>query len=108
MTFIDDEAIRALVALEMDLSGNYITPTLHGAFYYNKPPLFNWILLLFFRLSGQFDELTARLPTVLALLGYGLTVFLGFRKQYSLRTGFLAAFTLITCGRILFWDYLWR
>ncbi len=104
MTFIDDEAIRALVALEMDLSGNYITPTLHGAFYYNKPPLFNWILLLFFHLSCQFDELTARLPTVLALLGYGLTVFWVFRKQYNLQTGFLAAFTLITCGRILFWD----
>ncbi len=105
MTLIDDEAIRALVALEMELSGNFITPTLHGAFYYNKPPLFNWILLLFFNLSGTYDEFTARIPTVLALLGYGLTVFWVFWKQYNnVLTGFLAAFTLITCGRILFWD----
>ena len=39
-----DEAIRSLVALEMKLSGNLITPTLHGEYYYNKPPLYNWIL----------------------------------------------------------------
>jgi len=56
MTFIDDEGIRTLVALEMKLSGNYITPTLHGEFYYNKPPLFNWILLGYFKLLGQINE----------------------------------------------------
>jgi 4-amino-4-deoxy-L-arabinose transferase-like glycosyltransferase len=104
MTLIDDEAIRALVALEMKLSGNYITPTLHGAFYYNKPPLFNWILLLFFEVSGKFDELTARIPTVLALLGYAWIVFVVFRRYYGVKTGFLVAFMTITCGRILFWD----
>ena len=42
LTLINDEAIRGLVALEMQISGNYITPTLNGAFYYNKPPLYNW------------------------------------------------------------------
>lgn len=104
MTFIDDEAIRSLVALEMKLSGNFITPTLHGVFYYNKPPLFNWILLVFFELSGKFDEFTARIPTVLALLGYGVSVFLIFRRHYGTQRGLLAAFLLITCGRVLFWD----
>ena len=104
MTFIDDEAIRALVALEMKLSGNFITPTLHGAFYYNKPPLFNWVLLAFFEVSGKFDEMTARMPTVLALLGYAWIVFAVFRKYYGVQTGFLVAFATITCGRILFWD----
>ena len=104
LTFIDDEGIRSLVALEMDLSGNYIVPTLHGDFYYNKPPLFNWILLVFFKLAGVYNEWVARLPTVLALLGYGATVFYFFQKHYSKRIAFLAAFLLITCGRVLFWD----
>ena len=104
MTFIDDEAIRALVALEMKLSENYITPTLHGVFYYNKPPLFNWILLVFFELSGRFDEFTARIPTVMALLGYACTVFVIFRRHYGIFPAALVAFMLITCGRILFWD----
>lgn len=104
LTFIDDEAIRALVALEMKLSGNYITPTLHGEFYYKKPPLFNWILLFFFELTGRIDELTARFPTVVALLGYAATIFYFFRKHYSVKEAFLNAFVFVTCGRVLFWD----
>ncbi len=104
MTFIDDEGIRALVALEMKLSGNWVTPTMHGEYYYKKPPLFNWILLFFFELTGRIDEFTARLPTVLALLGYGATIFYFTRRHFSDRLAFLNALLLITCGRMLFWD----
>lgn len=104
MTFIDDEAIRSLVALEMKLSGNYITPTINGAYYYNKPPLYNWILLLFFSLAGYIDEWIARIPTVVCLLGFAATVFFVFRQHYGNRTAFIHALVLITCGRILFWD----
>ncbi len=104
MTFIDDESIRSLVALEMKLSGNYVTPTLNGEYYYNKPPLYNWILLAFFSMAGRFDEFTARIPTLLSLLGYAATVFFVFRPKYGTRTAFVNALVLLTCGRILFWD----
>ena len=104
MTVIDDEGIRALVALEMDLSGNLVTPTLHGEYYYKKPPLFNWILLAWFHLSGKISEFTARIPTVLALLGYCGTIFYFLRKHYPAKTAFLNALVFLTCGRILFWD----
>lgn len=104
LTFIDDEGIRSLVALEMKLSGNYITPTMMGDYYYNKPPLYNWILLIFFNLFGFIDEWSARIPTVLALMGYAFTVYYFFRKHFSKENAFLNAFFLITCGRILFWD----
>jgi len=104
LTFIDDEAIRSLVALEMKLSGNYITPTLNGEFYYNKPPLYNWIILAFFNLTGTINEFTARIPTLICLLGYAATIFYFFKKHYATEIAFLNAFVLITCGRILFWD----
>ncbi len=104
LAFIDDEAIRALVALEMKLSGNFVTPTLNGDFYYNKPPLFNWILLVFFYLTGTISEFTARIPTTLALMGYAATVFYYSKKHFDTKLSFLNAFLLITCGRILFWD----
>jgi 4-amino-4-deoxy-L-arabinose transferase-like glycosyltransferase len=103
-TLIDDEAIRSLVAMEMKLSGNYITPTINGEYYFNKPPLFNWILLVFFTLAGSFGEFAARFPTTLALIGYGLTIYHFFRKHYDRKTAFLNAFVFITCGRVLFWD----
>ncbi|MDF1863942.1 MAG: glycosyltransferase family 39 protein [Saprospiraceae bacterium] len=104
IAFIDDEGIRSIVALEMKISGNYIAPTLFGEYYYNKPPLYNWILLAFFELSGVINEWSARIPTLLFLLLYASTVFYYFRKHFSTKIAFLNAFALITCGRILFWD----
>ncbi|MCF8245754.1 MAG: hypothetical protein K9J37_14255 [Saprospiraceae bacterium] len=121
LAFTGDEAIRALVALEMRISGNYITPTMFGEFYYNKPPLYNWILLAVFDLTGRTDEFIARLPTVFFLLAYATTVWFFVKKHLSGegdRRGrpyhgtdcqlptveLLTSFALITCGRILFWD----
>ena len=35
---IADEATRGLVAFEMHHTGNLITPTINGEYYFNKPP----------------------------------------------------------------------
>ena len=104
--FIDDEGNRATVALEMLWSGNFITPTLHGDFYYNKPPLWNWILALSIWLHGGASEWVVRLPAVLALFGFAGTVYHYFRKHLSFEQAALAALMLLTCGRIIFWESL--
>lgn len=104
MAMIDDEAIRALVAMEMDISGNYIVPTVNGELYYNKPPLYNWFLLFFYHLFGSYEEWVSRSVTVLCLIGYAATVFYYSRRHYSTRFAFINAFFLITCGRILWYD----
>lgn len=104
LAFIDDEGIRSLVALEMKLSGNWITPTLHGEYYYKKPPLYNWILGAWYQITGEINEFHARIPTVLALVGYAASIFAWLRPKYGTRFAFLSAFLLVTCGRILFYD----
>ena len=104
MTLIGDEGIRTLVALEMDRSGNYITPTLHGEFYYKKPPLFNWLVLAFFKLTGSESEFSARLTTVFFLLVYAGTIIAILRRYFSLRFAVTIALMLVTCGRMLFYD----
>lgn len=104
MTLINDEAIRGLVALEMQISGNYITPTLNGEFYYNKPPLYNWFLLMSFWLVGEISEFSLRLPTIFFLLAYAATIFYYVRQHFSNHVAFVNALVFITCGRILFWD----
>lgn len=104
MTLIDDEGIRSLVALEMKLSGNLITPTMHGDYYYYKPPLFNWILLLFFQLTGSITELTARIPTTFFLFIYAATIYYFFRKHFDVKTSFITALVFVSCGRIMYWD----
>ncbi|NJB86890.1 4-amino-4-deoxy-L-arabinose transferase-like glycosyltransferase [Lewinella marina] len=102
--FIDDEAIRALVAQEMLWSDNFIAPTLHADAYLNKPPLWNWILAVSFELHGAAGEWAARLPTVISLLGFGLTTYLFSRPHFGRYLAFVHALTVITCGRMLFWD----
>lgn len=116
LAFTGDEGIRSLVALEMGISGNYVTPTLFGEFYYNKPPLYNWLLLAIFKFTGRTDEFIARLPTVFFLLAYATTIWFCLKKHLSTNQPLpitpvlngqfpiLNSLALITCGRILFWD----
>ena len=104
MVFIDDEAIRSLVAQEMRWSGNYIAPAMHGDAYLNKPPLWNWVLALSFTLHGGASEWAARLPTVISLLGFALTTYLFSRRYFGSYLASIHALTVITCGRMLFWD----
>ncbi|GAB5553151.1 MAG: glycosyltransferase family 39 protein [Saprospiraceae bacterium] len=104
LAFIDDEGIRSLVALEMELSGNWITPTLHGDYYYKKPPFFNWILGAWYQVTGQANEFYARLPTVAIMFAYAASIFGVLRPKYGTKFAFLSAFLLITCGRVIFWE----
>ena len=83
VAFYDDEAIRALVAMEMNISGEFITPTMFGELYYNKPPLYNWILHAVFEITNRNDEFICRLVTVLFLLVYAGSVYYFFRRNMN-------------------------
>ena len=98
MVFIDDEAIRSLVAQEMLWSGNFVSPTMHGDPYLNKPPLWNWVLALSFWLHGVTSEWAARLPTVLGLLGFAATTYYFSRRHFPRYLAAIHALTVITCG----------
>lgn len=104
INFPTDEPTRAIVALEMIISNNYITPTINGEFYYNKPPLYNWIIAAFYNITGNYSEFTLRLPMVISLLLFGVTIFQFVRRELGNKQGFIVAMLFITSGRILFWD----
>lgn len=104
INFPTDEPTRAIVALEMIISENFFTPTINGEFYYNKPPLYNWIIIAFYKIAGNYSEFTLRLPVVIGLLLFGLTIFLFVRKEMGGKKAFIVAMLFITSGRILFWD----
>jgi len=88
----------------MDLSGNFVAPTLNGEWYLKKPPLWNWILSFSFWAFGKANEFSARFPTVLFLYAFVVHTFLVFRKHASIRIAVFTALAVLTCGRILFWD----
>ncbi len=104
MVFIDDEAIRALVAQEMLWSGNWVAPTMHGDAYLNKPPGWNWLLAISLALHGEASEWAVRLPTVICLLGFAATTWAFSRRYFRNHLAIIHALTVITCGRMLFWD----
>ena len=104
LPLIADEPIRALVALELKLTGNFFVSTLQGEYYFNKPPLFNWLLLGVFQLFGAIDEWVIRLPTVLALLGMGGSLYYFVSRRLGWLLGVAAALAFVTSGRMLFYD----
>ncbi|MFD1140671.1 ArnT family glycosyltransferase [Larkinella insperata] len=99
-----DEPRRALVALEMILSGDYLTPTLNGELYFNKPPLYNWLIATSFQLFGNYSSFALRFPMIVSLLLYGVTIYLLVKPYLGGRVAFAAALMLITNTRILLYD----
>ncbi len=97
-----EEPRRALVAMEMAERGNWLIPYQLGEFYYNKPPVFNWIVLIFAKLFGGFTEYGQRLPTVLSLIGIGLMIYTYGKHYVNAQLGWLAALLFVISGGILF------
>ena len=100
-----DEPTRANVALEMILSGNFSVPTVGGEFYYNKPPVYNWILAGVYQLTGNFSEFATRLPAIIPLFLFAITIY--FSARYFLkdkRVALISAMLSMLNGRMLIYD----
>ncbi|MFY0643108.1 MAG: glycosyltransferase family 39 protein [Bacteroidia bacterium] len=98
-----EEPRRAVVSMEMVITGDYVVPHITGLNYYNKPPAFNWLMALFFKLFGSFDEWVVRLPSLLSLVGLSLVHFF-FSKQYigNVKAA-LSSLFLISAADMLFY-----
>jgi 4-amino-4-deoxy-L-arabinose transferase-like glycosyltransferase len=93
-----DEPRYARVAVEMQRSGAWVTPTLQGQPWLEKPPLYYWLAGGAFAALGE-KEAAARTPAVLALLLLaGATALFGARLYGSaagLHAGFVAGTSLL-------------
>ncbi|HLP52532.1 MAG TPA: glycosyltransferase family 39 protein [Chitinophagales bacterium] len=98
-----EEPRRAIVALEMYLTGNYIVPKINGWDYYNKPPLFNWLIVLCFKLFHSFGEWVVRVPSLVSFLLTGLFHYLFSRKYFKGHTSILASLFFLTSADIFFY-----
>ncbi|HYH56959.1 MAG TPA: glycosyltransferase family 39 protein, partial [Anseongella sp.] len=101
-----DEPTRAVVSMEMIFSGEYWVSTLGGAYYYNKPPLYNWLLAGIFHLGGGFSEFLVRLPAIVPLFLFAGSIYLVTRHYLGRQVAALAALFWMTNGRVLTYDSL--
>ncbi len=100
-----DEPTRANVALEMILSKNYAVPTIGGEYYYNKPPLYNWILAGTYLISGSYSEFITRLPAIIPMFLFAITIY--FSVSFFLKDNRIAALSgilFLVNGRMLIYD----
>jgi len=98
-----DEPRRAVIAIEMRNSGNYIMPTQLGWEYYNKPPVYNWLISAAMFLTGSESEYPVRLPSLVFLLLWGLCNYLILRKIIPSGVAALSSVFLVTSLDIYFW-----
>jgi hypothetical protein len=85
----------ALIPKEMHDSGHWLTPTLNGARYLDKPPLFYWINLVAYSILGVSDRV-ARVPTLMIGLGEVWFTYLIGRRLLGTRSAWLGGLTLLT------------
>ena len=90
-----DEPRYAAIAREMLTTGDYITPRLYGAPWFEKPPLLYWLAAFGYKLFG-FNEAGARLPSALAATVCVFFVYWCGRKLWDSTTGFLAGLVAAT------------
>ena len=89
------ESVYALTAKEMLEADDWFSPRIYGDFWFDKPIMFYWELLIAYKFFG-FNEFAARFfPAVFATLGIFLTYFSG-AKIYNQKVGFAAAVMLAT------------
>jgi 4-amino-4-deoxy-L-arabinose transferase-like glycosyltransferase len=91
-----DETRYAQIAIEMIESRDWVTPTLDGQAYLDKPPLMYWLTALSFQTFGM-NETAARIPSMLSAFATILLVYGWGQLILNRRSAWLGAMSLPGC-----------
>jgi 4-amino-4-deoxy-L-arabinose transferase-like glycosyltransferase len=89
--------------MEMDITGEYVVPKINGWNYYNKPPLFNWVLAGFFKIVDSYANWAVRIPSILALLLTAVLHYFFSKKYISREIALLSTLLFVTTGDLFFY-----
>ena len=90
-----DEGRYSAIPSEMNATGDYVTPRLKGAVYFEKPPLCYWATAVAFLAFGE-NEFSARLFAALCAWGCILLVYRMGLFFHDVKTGLYGAAVLAT------------
>ena len=88
-----DEPVYAETAREMILTGDYLSPRIFGDYWYDKPPMYYWLVALAFHVFGD-GEFAARFPAGLMAGGTALMLYFSVTKLFNERAGFWSSLVL--------------
>lgn len=93
--FDPDEPVYAETAREMLQFNDFVSPRIYGEFWYDKPPMYYWLVAGAFKIFGV-GEFGARFPSAVLAVAGAVLVYLSGRKLFTERAGLLAALVLVT------------
>jgi 4-amino-4-deoxy-L-arabinose transferase-like glycosyltransferase len=96
-----EETRRSFITLEMLIRGDWLVPTELGELYCRKPPLFNWVMIPFYKVFGL-TEWAPRMITVLSLLGMALLNWWFVRRYATQELAFWSTALFLVGGDIYF------
>ena len=91
-----DEPVYAETAREMLQTGDFLSPRIFGDYWYDKPPMYYWLVALAFSIFGD-GEFAARFPAALMGSGTAIMVYFAATKMFNERAGFWGAMVLTSC-----------
>lgn len=90
-----DEPVYAETPKEMFLYNDFISPRIFGEYWYDKPPMYYWLVALSYKVFG-INDFAARFPSgSLAVVCIFVMWYFG-NKIFNQRTGILSALILLT------------
>jgi len=97
-----EEPRRCLVALEMIYRGDYVVPYVLGESYRNKPPLQNWLIVLFAgNRADRVGQVPIRLISVLSLVGIALCLWRFAPGQSTTDLAWMPVLIFLTMGIVV-------
>lgn len=90
-----DEPVYAETPKEMILFNDFISPRIYGEYWYDKPPMYYWLVAGTYKLFG-INEFTTRLPAAISAILCVVVIYIYGRKFFSERAGIISALILAT------------
>ncbi len=104
--FRGEESLRVLVAWEMVKRGEFFQTYFLGEPYFNKPPLFNWLIVVSSGILGWGEEALRVISITSTLLTSLLTGYFSYLLTGNIRTALISSLVFVSFADILFW-YGW-
>lgn len=90
-----DEPVYAETAREMLFEGDLLSPRIFGDYWYDKPPMYYWLVALSQTIFGD-NEFAARFPASVMAFATSLMMYFSVTKLFNERAGFWSSIILTT------------
>jgi len=90
-----DEPVYAETPKEMLIFNDFVSPRIFGEYWYDKPPMYYWLVAGSYKVFG-INEFATRFPSGVMAIACVLMIYLSGRRLFNERAGMIGALVLVT------------